>query len=125
MEFLRPSSRDERERSDTPPFTQYHTYPPPDDMLVTPFCHSNTYFTSAEGYSNYLTAPIPVSLPPMSHLGVDMKTTHYADDEGIPTYINFEFVPGIEISSSSHSHFDPIHPLVRSMQAFGRLCQWA
>ncbi|KND86437.1 hypothetical protein TOPH_08934 [Tolypocladium ophioglossoides CBS 100239] len=103
---------DERDRSRTPPVFSYTAYPAPDDLLLDPYAPTQPYPTmSAAGdpYPNYLTAStLPVSLPSMTHFSDAMKRDSFPSDDGMSSYLNYGFGPGVEISMPSP--YDPSNP---------------
>jgi len=111
----------DRERSHTPPsLFPYSSYPPPsEDMMITPYSSAQPYqaITSAESYSHYLSAPVPVpvTLPPMTHFSDAIKRDSYANDDGFAPYVSYGFIPGIDVSASNH--YDQSNPHTPSFPA--------
>lgn len=112
--------QDERERSHTPPFFSYSTYPPPDEMMApyggsqpTPAYrgHPAVVTTAAEAYPDYLTASaVPVTLPSMSHFNDAIKregSGGFPGDDGLNPYMNYGFLPGIDMNANPYDHSNP------------------
>ncbi|KAM0331731.1 hypothetical protein ACHAQA_003410 [Verticillium albo-atrum] len=110
-EFLFPPYDDGRERSHTPPLFPYSSYPPPDELILAPsYSVGQSYhppITTAEVYSSYMSAPVPVTLPPMNHFNDAVKREHYPSDDGY-SYMNYGYIPGIEMTPAHpYDHTDP------------------
>lgn len=104
-ELLFLPSFDDRERSHTPPMF-YPTYPPP-DALIPSYASSQSYstVTTAEPYTTYMAASVPVTLPPMTHFSDALhKRDVYQTDDTMSSYMNYPFIPGIDISSPPHQY---------------------
>ncbi|POR36453.1 Uncharacterized protein TPAR_03351 [Tolypocladium paradoxum] len=92
---------DERERSHTPPAFSYTAYPAPDELLLDPYASAQPYptmSTAGDPYPSYLAA---ASLPSMTHFSEAMKRDSFPSDDGMSSYLNYGFVPGVEISMPS------------------------
>jgi hypothetical protein len=98
-EFLMPPTYDDRERSHTPPFMPYSSYPPPDEMLMAPYGSAQPYqaMTTAEAYPTYMATTVPCTLPSMTHFSDAIKRETYPGEESMPSYMNYGFVPGMEV----------------------------
>ncbi|KAG7140306.1 hypothetical protein HYQ45_003008 [Verticillium longisporum] len=108
-ELLFPPFDDVRERSHTPPLFPYSSYPPPDELIMAPsYSVGQSYpppVTTAEMYSSYISASVPVTLPPMNHFNDAVKRESYPSDDGY-SYINYGYIPGIEMTPA-HSYDQP------------------
>lgn len=104
---------DHRERSHTPPmFAGYSTYPAPEEILIAPYGANPNYstMTTADTYSNYMPATtMPVTLPSMTHFS-DAVKREYPSDETMNPYMNYGFVPGVDVSV--HNPYDHSNPHV-------------
>ncbi|KAG7135794.1 Protein kinase kin1 like protein [Verticillium longisporum] len=110
-ELLFPPFDDVRERSHTPPLFPYSSYPPPDELIMAPsYSVGQSYpppVTTAEMYSSYISASVPVTLPPMNHFNDAVKRESYPSDDGY-SYINYGYIPGIEMTPAhSYDQADP------------------
>ncbi|CCF42245.1 hypothetical protein CH063_12297 [Colletotrichum higginsianum] len=101
---------DGRERSNTPPFLAYSTYPPPEDMIMAPAYTTQPYpmGTAAEAYPGYLAAAVPVTLPPMNHFNDAIKRESYTSDDGLSPYMNYGYMSGIDMNAPGS--YDPTNP---------------
>jgi hypothetical protein len=110
-ELLFPGSYDDRERSHTPPFMAYSTYPPPDEMLLPPYGSTQSYhpMTTAEGYPSYMAATVPCTLPSMTHFSDAIKREAYPE-ESLSPYMSYGYVPGMDVNS--HNPYDNSNPHV-------------
>ncbi|KAF6822094.1 hypothetical protein CPLU01_12212 [Colletotrichum plurivorum] len=100
---------DGRERSNTPPLFAYSTYPPPEEMLLAPSYTTQPYpMTTADGYPGYLAAAVPVTLPPMNHFNDAIKRESYPSDDGLSPYMNYGYIPGIDMNAPGS--YDPSNP---------------
>ncbi|CRK13855.1 hypothetical protein BN1723_002073 [Verticillium longisporum] len=113
-ELLFPPFDDVRERSHTPPLFPYSSYPPPDELIMAPsYSVGQSYpppVTTAEMYSSYISASVPVTLPPMNHFNDAVKRESYPSDDGY-SYINYGYIPGIEMTPAhSYDQADPHTP---------------
>ncbi|TDZ29217.1 Transcription factor radR [Colletotrichum spinosum] len=100
---------DGRERSSTPPLFAYSTYPPPEDMILAPSYTTQPYsMTTAEAYPGYLSAAVPVTLPPMNHFNDAIKRESYAGDDGLSPYMNYGYIPGIDMNPPNS--YNPSNP---------------
>ncbi|OLN96022.1 hypothetical protein CCHL11_07056 [Colletotrichum chlorophyti] len=100
---------DGRERSNTPPLFTYSTYPPPEEMILAPSYTTQPYsMTTAEAYPGYLAASVPVTLPPMNHFNDAIKRESYPSDDGLSPYMNYGYMPGIDMSAPGS--YDPSNP---------------
>ncbi|KAK3350088.1 hypothetical protein B0T25DRAFT_549773 [Lasiosphaeria hispida] len=108
-EYLFPPSYDERERSHTPPMFTYSAYPaPPEEMLMPPYPGVQNYRTT-ESYPEYLTpAPVPVTLPSMTHFSDALKreSGFAGADEGMPYMTSYGYLPGVDMSAGVPSPYD-------------------
>lgn len=101
---------DGRERSHTPPMFQY-----PAELLLDPY-GSQPYPTmsasAAEPYSHYLTATstMPATLPSMTQFSDAIKRESFTSDDGMSSYLNYSFVPGVDMNVPSP--YDPSNPHV-------------
>lgn len=110
---LFPSVYDGRERSHTPPssFFTYSAYPAPDDMhLLAPHGSAQPYpamttCTAADAYPAYITAPVPVTLPSMTHFSDAVKRESYPSDEY--GYMSYNFLPGMDYNAPSPYESNP------------------
>lgn len=112
-ELLFPPTYDERERSHTPPMFSYPAYPPPDELLLAiPYGSAHTYpITTAEPYPAYVPAAVPVTLPPMNHFTEAVKRGGYAAEEGLSPYMNYGYIPNMDIQgANSYDHSNPHTP---------------
>lgn len=105
---------DERERSHTPPYI-YSTYPAPDEMLLPPYGNTQTFhpMTTVDGYPTYIASTVPCTLPSMTHFSDAIKRETYPTDDSMSPYMNYGFVPGIDISApnfydQSNPHTPPL-----------------
>lgn len=92
---------EKRERSHTPPMFAYPSYPAPDELLLDPYASAQPYpsISAADPYPNYLTATtMPTTLPAMTNFSDPMKSC----DEAMNPYLNYSFVPGVDINMPSH-----------------------
>lgn len=103
-----PTPYDERERSHTPPLFAYSTYPPPpEDMLLPPYGgqpHHQSYrpMTTAEPYPDYLSAPVPVTLPSMTHFSDAIKREPaYGEESALSPYVYGSYLPGLDMNAPS------------------------
>jgi len=88
----------ERERSRTPPFLTYHSYPAPKDVLYPPYPQAQSYqAVTTVGEYDYM-APIPVTLPSMMHFHDSIKRE--SEDSTSPYKMNYEGLPPIDIHAS-------------------------
>lgn len=97
-ELLFQSPYDDRERSHTPPYVTYSSYPPPDEMLLPPYGSAQPYqppMTTAEGYSNYMATTVPCTLPSMTHFSDAIKREPYHGEEAMSPYMNYGYVQGM------------------------------
>lgn len=113
---------DDRERSHTPPVFSYTAYPAPDKLLLDQYGSAPPYPTmsaataaAADPYFSYLSAAssMPATLPSMTHFnsGDAMKRESFpASDDGINLYLNYSFVPGVDVNLPSP--YDPSNPHV-------------
>ncbi|KAM4063113.1 putative transcription factor bzip protein [Hirsutella rhossiliensis] len=105
---------DDRERSHTPPMFQYPAYPAPDELLLDPYGSTQPYPTMSAGtadpYPNYLTATstMPATLPSMTQFSDAMKRESFTSDDGMGSYLNYSFVPGVDMGVPSP--YDPSNP---------------
>jgi hypothetical protein len=107
---------DGRERSHTPPMFGYATYPAPDEIMMAPYGTAPTYpaMTTADSYPNYMASTtVPVTLPSMTHFSDAIKRDAYPSDEGMNHYMNYGFVPGVEVTvpapyDQSNPHTPPL-----------------
>lgn len=110
-EFLMPTAYDDRERSHTPPFMAYSSYPPPDEMLMPPYGSAQPYqaMTAAEGYQTYMAATtVPCTLPSMTHFSDAIKRETYPGEDSMSPYISYGFVPGMEVNAPNpYDHSNP------------------
>ena len=92
-----PSPYDDRERSHTPPYITYSSYPPPDEMLLPPYGTAQPYqaMTTGEGYPNYMATTVPCTLPSMTHFSDAIKREPYPAEESVPPYMNYSYVHGM------------------------------
>ncbi|KAI5861350.1 hypothetical protein GGS23DRAFT_147604 [Durotheca rogersii] len=104
---------DERDRSRTPPYMTY-TYPPPEEMIlphynsVAPYHHP---ITTAETYPSYMTPTVPCTLPSMTHFNDAIKRETYPAEEPMSPYMNYNFVPAVDVNSThSYDHSNPHTP---------------
>ncbi|KAK1590537.1 uncharacterized protein LY79DRAFT_212655 [Colletotrichum navitas] len=96
--FFAQHYEDGRERSNTPPFLAYSAYPPPEEMIMAPTYTTLPYpMTTAEAYPGYLAPAVPVTLPPMNHFNDAIKRESYPSDDGFPPYMNYGYMPGIDM----------------------------
>ncbi|KAJ1338389.1 DNA-binding transcription factor-like protein [Microdochium nivale] len=105
-------SYDERERSHTPPYI-YSTYPAPDEMLLPPYGNTQTFhpMTTADGYPTYIASTVPCTLPSMTHFSDAIKRETYQTDDSMSPYMNYGFIPGIDIANfydQSNPHTPPL-----------------
>ncbi|KAI1823828.1 hypothetical protein F4861DRAFT_508880 [Xylaria intraflava] len=111
-EIIFHSSYDDRERSNTPPPFVYSTYPPPDEMMGTPYSSAQPYhaITSAEGYPGYIATTMPCTLPPMTHFNDAIKREPYHSEETMSSpYVNY-YLP-MEVNAPGHyDHSNPHTP---------------
>lgn len=107
-ELLFAPTYDDRERSHTPPFIPYSSYPPPDEMLLPPYSSAQPYhpMTTTEGYPNYMATTVPCTLPSMTHFSDAIKREAYPEESMSP-YMNYGFVPGIPYDHSN-PHTPPL-----------------
>ncbi|KEY70764.1 hypothetical protein S7711_03260 [Stachybotrys chartarum IBT 7711] len=102
---------DNRERSHTPPmFGGYSTYPAPEEILIAPYGANPNYptMTTADTYSHYMPATtMPVTLPSMTHFS-DAVKREYPSDETMNPYMNYGFVPGVDVGV--HNPYDHSNP---------------
>lgn len=101
---------DERERSHTPPFIAYSSYPPPDEMLLPPYGAAQGYhpMTTADGYPTYISNTVPCTLPSMTHFSDAIKREPYQTDESMSPYMNYGFVSGIDVNGPNpYDHSNP------------------
>ena len=96
-ELMFPSPYDDRERSHTPPYITYSSYPPPDEMLLPPYGTAQPYqaMTTGEGYPNYMATTVPCTLPSMTHFSDAIKREPYPAEESVPPYMNYSYVHGM------------------------------
>ncbi|KAI0175241.1 hypothetical protein BJ166DRAFT_587984 [Pestalotiopsis sp. NC0098] len=115
-ELMFPSPYDDhRERSHTPPFIQYSSYPPPDEMLLAPYGAAQPYqtaMTTADAYPSYMATTMPSTLPSITHFNDAIKRESYPE-ESLSPYMNYGFLPGIDMSGqnpydSSNPHTPPL-----------------
>lgn len=101
-ELLFPSTYDDRERSHTPPYIQYSSYPPPDEMMLPPYGTAQPYqtMTTAEAYPTYLATTVPSTLPSITHFSDAIKREHYPD-ESLSPYMNYGFLPGLDMGGQN------------------------
>ncbi|KAI0379013.1 hypothetical protein F5Y04DRAFT_260920 [Hypomontagnella monticulosa] len=107
-------SYDDRERSHTPPFMPYSTYPPPpEEMVLPPYSQAQPYhhaITTSEGYPSYMASSVPVTLPPMTHFNDAIKRETYPE-EPMSSYMSYNFVPGMDVHGQhSYDHSNPHTP---------------
>ncbi|RYP76477.1 hypothetical protein DL771_001711 [Monosporascus sp. 5C6A] len=110
-ELLFTSPYDDRERSHTPPYITYSSYPPPDEMLLPPYGTAQPYqpMTTAEGYPNYMaTTTVPCTLPSMTHFSDAIKREPYPHEESMSPYINYGYVHGM--TPSPYDQHNPHTP---------------
>jgi len=103
-EFVFSAPYDDRERSHTPPIFTYPSYPAPDDMMVPPYGSGAAYpaMTTADAYPTYLAATtVPVTLPSMEHFSDAVKREPYPSEEPMNPYMNYNFVPAVNVPVSS------------------------
>ncbi|KAI1411026.1 hypothetical protein F5Y13DRAFT_65711 [Hypoxylon sp. FL1857] len=112
-EILFGHTYDERERSHSPSFIGYSAYPPPDEMILPPYNSAQPYhhpITTGEGYPSYMASSVPCTLPPMTHFNDAIKRESYPE-EPISSYMNYGFVPGMDVhASNSYDHSNPHTP---------------
>lgn len=113
-EMMFPSPYDDRERSHTPPYIQYSSYPPPDEMLLPPYGTAQPYqaMTTAEAYPSYMATTMPSTLPSITHFNDAIKRESYPE-ESLSPYMNYGFLPSIDMSGqnpydSSNPHTPPL-----------------
>lgn len=116
-----PLPYDERERSHTPPLFTYSTYPPPPEgVLLPPYGgqpQPQQYrpVTTAEPYPDYLTAPVPATLPPMTHFTDELKREPaFSEESGLSPYVYGSYLPGLDMNAPSP--YDNSNPLVSSLR---------
>lgn len=84
-----------RLRSHSPPYVPYSSYPPPDELAIGPSYPSPQPYpspmTTAEAYPAFLTAPAPVTLPPMDHFNDAVKREQYLGDDGMG-YMHYNYI---------------------------------
>jgi hypothetical protein len=62
--------------------------------------HSYSAVTAAEAYPTYLSTAVPVTLPSMTHFSDALqKRDAYQTDDAMSSYMNYPFIPGIDVSS--------------------------
>ncbi|KAF9875995.1 hypothetical protein CkaCkLH20_06441 [Colletotrichum karsti] len=106
--FAQAAYDDGRERSNTPPLFAYTTYPPPEEMLLAPAYTTQPYpMTTADTYPAYMAA-VPVTLPPMNHFNDAIKRESYSSDDGLSPYMNYGYMPGIDMNAPAS--YDPSNP---------------
>ncbi|ORY61332.1 uncharacterized protein BCR38DRAFT_487089 [Pseudomassariella vexata] len=109
-DMLFPPTYDDRERSHTPLFVTYSSYPPPDDsgMMIPPYGSAQSYhpMTTADGYPNYT---MPCTLPSMTHFSDAIKRETYPSDETLSPYMNYGYMPGVEVPHA-YDHSNPHTP---------------
>jgi hypothetical protein len=114
-ELVFASGYDGRERSHTPPMFGYATYPAPDEIMMAPYGTAPTYpaMTTADSYPSYMASTtVPVTLPSMTHFSDAIKRDAYPSDEGMNQYMNYGFVPGVEVTVPAP--YDQSNPHVSS-----------
>ncbi|KAI2617803.1 hypothetical protein GGR54DRAFT_197722 [Hypoxylon sp. NC1633] len=103
---------DERGRTGSPAYNSY-SYPSPDDAILPPYGSAQPYptMTNGESYSNYITTPVPCTLPPMTHFHDAIKREPYPAEESVSSYMNYGFVHGIDVNAPhSYDHSNPHTP---------------
>ncbi|KAL2755869.1 hypothetical protein ACRALDRAFT_2034858 [Sodiomyces alcalophilus JCM 7366] len=115
-EFLMPPAHDDgRQRSHTPPLFPYAPYNAQDEMmLVHAYPTAHVYpaaMTTAETYPAYLSAPAPVTLPPMNHFNDALKREEaYPSDDSL-AYMNYGYISGMEMPAPHpYEHPEPHTP---------------
>jgi hypothetical protein len=115
-----PTTRDERERSHTPPMFAYSTYPPPpEDMLLNSYNSMQPYRPiTTDVYSEYLTAAVPVTLPSVTHFSDAMKRDQtFATDDSLSPYMSYgTYLPALDLNGGATSPYDNSNPLVSPLR---------
>ncbi|KAL7621912.1 hypothetical protein AAE478_007412 [Parahypoxylon ruwenzoriense] len=115
-ELLFGHTYDERERSHTPPsYMGYSAYPPPpEDMILPPYNSAQPYhhpITTSEAYPSYMATTVPCTLPSMTHFSDAIKRETYPPEDSMSPYMNYGFVPGIDVNGpNSYDHSNPHTP---------------
>lgn len=105
---------DERERSHTPPFMAYSTYPAPDEYSLPPYGTQGFHpMTTADSYSTYI-ASTPCTLPSMTHFSDAIKRETYATDDSMSPYMNYGYVSGLDVGGPSF--YDQSNPHVSNVR---------
>ncbi|CZS90650.1 hypothetical protein WAI453_004066 [Rhynchosporium graminicola] len=100
----------EREGSRTPPLFAYHSYPAPEEITYPSYPQSQQYRpVSSSEYSDYL-APMPITLPSMTHFHEAIKRE---DNTMSPFNMSYQGLPTIEMQghhnfADLNSHTPPL-----------------
>ncbi|KAK3381458.1 hypothetical protein B0H63DRAFT_205778 [Podospora didyma] len=110
-EYLFPESyEDQRGRSHTPPMFTYSQYPPPpEDMLLAPYGSVQQYRpVTTESYQEYMSPPVPVTLPSMTHFSDALKRDpgYPGADDNLPYMSYPSYMPGVDMSAGAPSPYD-------------------
>ncbi|CCC06616.1 hypothetical protein SMACR_00641 [Sordaria macrospora] len=103
------STYDERDRSHShsPPMFTYPSYPPPpEEMMYAPVQSYRAVTTEATYPEYYTTAPVPVTLPSMTHFSDAIK-----GEPGYPgaednVYMNYGYLSGVDMNTGAPSPYD-------------------
>lgn len=102
---------DGRDRSHSPPMFTY-AYPPPEEVMLAPYGGAQPYRPmTTEAYTDWSTAGVPVTLPPMTHFNdAIIKREAYPGEESMSPYMHYGYVPGMEITPAPYDNANPHTP---------------
>ena len=113
---------DERDRSHShsPPMFTYPSYPPPPEEMMYAPVHSYRPVTTTEAAypEYYTTAPVPVTLPSMTHFSDAIKREPGYPGAEDNVYMNYGYLPGVDMNTGAPSPYDNMPHVSSSARSY-------